>query len=159
MKKPSDYTNAWENIIDMGWTFDDRYEKCFLSPDRAREIDDSISLLRYAKLISLEERIMITNIVSLGKKRYIEFQEKIRNEPRVIAQKFISKKNVREFIFKRDNYKCLKCEKDFSLTIDHIVPVSRNGVNRLYNLQTLCRGCNSSKGTNIIDYRKGVNNG
>lgn len=32
------------------------------------------------------------------------------------------------------------------LSLDHIIPVSRNGRDREENLRTLCRPCNSKKG-------------
>ena len=125
-----------------------------MSPKEVNRLERNLSFLRKHKFIIPEERYIIKSIIKLGRIRYIEFQEKLRNEPRKQAQKFISKKNVREFIFKRDGYKCLKCNKNYSLSLDHIVPIEKGGLNRLYNLQTLCISCNSSKGIKIIDYRK-----
>lgn len=77
-------------------------------------------------------------------------------QPRFIAQKFIGKKNVRLFIFKRDGYACLKCGTKNNLTIDHIIPISIGGENLLFNLQTLCRSCNSIKKDTYKDYRNGA---
>lgn len=57
---------------------------------------------------------------------------------------------------KYDN-KCLACGKigDYqTLTMDHVIPVIYGGKNLISNIQPLCRECNSSKGTKIIDYRK-----
>ena len=50
---------------------------------------------------------------------------------------------------------CLKCGNDNpgSLTLDHIVPVSKGGKGHLDNLQTLCRKCNNRKGAKTVDYR------
>lgn len=58
-----------------------------------------------------------------------------------------------------DSYgnRCLKCGRgDVKLTIDHIIPISKNGSNSIDNIQPLCQSCNSSKGTKIIDYRNGA---
>lgn len=44
---------------------------------------------------------------------------------------------------------CGKFEPDIKLTIDHIIPVSRDGTNDINNLQPLCGPCNSRK-RNII---------
>lgn len=60
---------------------------------------------------------------------------------------------VREHIFSRDGYECLRCWVKDNLTIDHIIPLSKGGTNRMGNMQTLCMGCNSDKGNNIVDYR------
>lgn len=58
----------------------------------------------------------------------------------------------RKKIYARDGYKCLKCRATENLTIDHIVPASRGGVKRKFNLQTLCKKCNEEKGDMIICY-------
>jgi len=57
---------------------------------------------------------------------------------------------------KYDN-KCLSCGKsgDYrTLTMDHVIPVMYGGKNNINNIQPLCKNCNSTKGTKIIDYRK-----
>ena len=51
----------------------------------------------------------------------------------------------------RDDYSCRYCGDDFSaipldLTLDHLFPVSRGGVDEMWNLATACRSCNSKKG-------------
>jgi len=58
--------------------------------------------------------------------------------------------------FKRDNFTCVKCgfspeNKDdcIKLHADHIHPEKHGGKASLENLQTLCRNCNSSKGSKM----------
>lgn len=59
-----------------------------------------------------------------------------------------------EELKKRYDYMCLRCErKDVELTQDHVVPVSKGGVNLIGNIQPLCHSCNSIKRTNTTDYR------
>ena len=62
----------------------------------------------------------------------------------------------REIIGKQNN-SCGKCKRKFSKdlppTRDHIVPLSKGGLLTKENCQALCRACNTSKGTKIIDYR------
>ena len=49
--------------------------------------------------------------------------------------------------------RCACCGEEKSLTVDHIIPVSRGGRNSIENIQPLCRSCNSSKGTKKTNYR------
>ena len=49
--------------------------------------------------------------------------------------------------------KCLQCNKQEELTVDHIIPISKGGNNDISNIQPLCGSCNSSKGTKTLDFR------
>jgi len=64
---------------------------------------------------------------------------------------------IRQQIYKHDNYQCLCCGKErrrgVSLEIDHILPIAMGGKNIPSNLQTLCKQCNGIKGVNEINYR------
>ena len=53
---------------------------------------------------------------------------------------------LQERIYERDGYRCLVCSTTESLTIDHIIPISKGGSDDDDNLQTLCSRCNSAKG-------------
>jgi 5-methylcytosine-specific restriction endonuclease McrA len=54
-----------------------------------------------------------------------------------------SKKNI----LTRDGHRCAYCGNDKErLTIDHILPLSRNGGNSFENCVTSCRPCNNKKG-------------
>lgn len=43
--------------------------------------------------------------------------------------------------------RCAICSATDHITKDHIIPVSKGGVNDISNIQPLCRSCNSHKGT------------
>lgn len=60
---------------------------------------------------------------------------------------------TRAHIYDRDGYVCLRCNSKCDLTIGHIIPISKGGVNRMGNMQTLCENCNIEKGDLIVDYR------
>lgn len=56
---------------------------------------------------------------------------------------------VRLVVLERDKWRCQKCGKELrgsDATVDHIVPLSKNGERlSMSNLQALCRKHNSSK--------------
>jgi 5-methylcytosine-specific restriction endonuclease McrA len=139
--------------IYLEWQWDDRYHKCFLYPKHVAQYEQRLSELRRQKEITKDLRSVYNGLIYLGKKRYKEFQEKLRNQPRVDAQKFIGDKKVRKYIFDKYGEICLRCGTTENISIDHIIPIHLKGANILDNLQPLCRSCNSWKGTLIIDYR------
>lgn len=137
----------------MKWSFDDCFDRCFLYPDEVEKQNYNISKLRSLDLISIEDRLVFQQIIKMGQKRHYQFLQKKKNKPRIEAQKFLSKKNIRKFIFERDNYSCLRCGSKKKLSLDHIQPVNKKGKNTISNLQTLCTSCNSKKSDNYKDYR------
>ena len=55
--------------------------------------------------------------------------------------------SLQKKVWERDKYRCVHCGTHLDLCVDHIVPESKGGTLDLNNLQTLCRRCNSKKGT------------
>jgi 5-methylcytosine-specific restriction endonuclease McrA len=62
------------------------------------------------------------------------------------------------FLFARDGYRCQYCGKHKGqlrgrefLTRDHIMPVSRGGLNTWQNVVTACSPCNNRKGSMLPD--------
>lgn len=60
----------------------------------------------------------------------------------------------RQNIFKRDGNKCQYCGAVQDLTLDHVLPRSRNGKSSWENLVTACKSCNSKKGDYTPDEAK-----
>lgn len=72
------------------------------------------------------------------------------------SQDIILTDEEREQIKKRDGYTCQCCfryGKGVRLEIDHIIPVFQGGPANVENSQTLCKECNSKKGTNAINFK------
>ena len=73
----------------------------------------------------------------------------------VAGQRALMTSKLREKIKLRDNYSCCSCslsirdEKNLLLEIDHIIPLSKGGMTKEDNLQTLCWRCNRTKGSKI----------
>lgn len=60
-----------------------------------------------------------------------------------------------EELRKKYNYTCPCCgkkEPKIKLTVDHIIPLIKKGLNKISNIQPLCRTCNNKKYTKIIKY-------
>lgn len=49
--------------------------------------------------------------------------------------------------------KCLSCESEEYLTLDHINPLDAGGENLIGNVQPLCLRCHMKKGVRVVDFR------
>ena len=140
------------SILNIRYSFNDRYGLSFITPAQYGNILSALSVLRKNKIWDGYSCAFAQDIF----KHYYNNGSKIKildeSQPRLIAQKFIGRKKIREFIIKRDK-KCLRCGREDKLTIDHIEPISKGGENKLGNLQTLCKSCNSIKRDSFKDYR------
>jgi len=66
-------------------------------------------------------------------------------------------------IFKRDKFICAMCKRKCLRnvkwphprypTIDHIIPLSKNGLHVIQNLRTLCWACNMQKRATLVPYQ------
>lgn len=88
--------------------------------------------------------------------RFVLFlSEKIKFNNSVAGQRSLMTSKLRQQIKERDHFTCQKCgvsieqEPHLLLEIDHIVPISKVGLTKEDNLQTLCWRCNRSKGAKI----------
>ena len=60
----------------------------------------------------------------------------------------LSRKNI----LRRDNHKCQYCGRsDLTLTVDHVMPISRAGEDTWENLVCACVHCNNKKGDRTPD--------
>lgn len=71
-------------------------------------------------------------------------------EPRLSREYDYIPQETRFAVYRRDSYRCLHCNAETRLSIDHIVPVSRGGTHDIDNMQTLCRSCNSRKRDTLV---------
>ena len=70
-------------------------------------------------------------------------------DPNKINKPKITKASVRptrkKRVFNERGAKCAHCGTEENLTIDHIIPRSKGGTNKIENLQVLCKKCNLKK--------------
>ena len=66
---------------------------------------------------------------------------------RTPPKKAVIKQGLRTRVLERDRYRCVHCGTHLDLCVDHIHPESKGGTLDETNLQTLCRSCNSKKGS------------
>lgn len=59
-------------------------------------------------------------------------------------------------LYQRDGWKCQVCGSLDRLSLDHKLPRTRGGTDDDANLWTLCRSCNSKKGTRTVEEWLGV---
>ena len=67
----------------------------------------------------------------------------------------LTKKEIKERLYKQQNCKCNGCGNQFPITameIDHIFPKSRGGEDNYENFQLLCGWCNKVKGNRDMKY-------
>lgn len=63
----------------------------------------------------------------------------------------------KSFLINRDGNKCGYCFQTKKLTIDHIIPLSKGGADKIYNMILACRSCNVEKADmNIEDWLKHI---
>ena len=144
----------WDIVYNPNYRFNDNYGIAYLTPESYVIVSDSLSALRRSKDIESHCYHVIANLFKIHYHNYFKIKDLDHIQPRIIAQKFIGRKKIRNFIFNRDKI-CLRCGTDDALTIDHIEPISKGGENKLSNLQTLCKSCNSIKKDNFKDFRYG----
>ena len=93
-------------------------------------------------------------LVYKGKAEIVESEGEINNKhkrPSIIRlYKYVNlpyRKLVlsKDNIFRRDEHSCVYCGGSSNLTIDHIIPKSKGGLNTWENLATCCFRCNAYK--------------
>jgi len=137
--------------------FIDRDEKAFdvLPLDTSSPTYDGEMNL-YLVTSSLILTIMISQALEQYEK--LIFDLEIRLEKKLREGKGINSPNqrlpipgdVKMFVWKRDQGKCVKCGSQINLEFDHIIPVSKGGSNTARNIELLCESCNRKKSNNIV---------
>lgn len=118
-------------------------------------VGESLSNLRRHKIVNPEDLADQRDKLKEFRRICIHWEERKRSKPRRDACTHTGKKAVRKAVFLKYGRKCLACGSTKNICIDHVIPVDKGGENDILNYQPLCKSCNSRKGTNTTDYRKG----
>ena len=117
--------------------------KGWLAPSLQHKLDSHIKLVDRIKSI-----LPITNVIV----EVASFDaQKIQN-PEITGIEYqqgtLQGYEIREYLLEKWNRKCAYCgKKNVPLEVEHIIPKSRRGTNRVDNLTLACRSCNQSKGS------------
>lgn len=65
---------------------------------------------------------------------------------RIPLSRAAREKPSKSAIYRRDNHSCQYCGSTRNLTIDHLIPKCRGGLDTWENLLIACSGCNTEKG-------------
>jgi len=123
--------------------FDNRGRKDgWLAPSLDHKLQSHIKLIEQLKQI-----LPITNVII----EVASFDQQKMVKPEISGVEYqqgeLQGYNVRNYLLEKFNHKCAYCgKKDVPLEIEHIVPKSRGGSNRVSNLTLSCHDCNQKKG-------------
>ena len=69
-----------------------------------------------------------------------------------IAQKHKEERPPKTQIYKRDKNTCQYCGSKSKLTLDHVIPKSKGGLDTWDNLVVACSSCNVKKGDKLLEH-------
>lgn len=116
------------------------------------DLDDQVLMAWIVELIQRREVVIVADDPTIGwgmepgapvlyiqhPRRFARFQDR---RPIPVA--------VRRAVMERDEHTCQLCGATDALSLDHIVPFSRGGLDTIENLRVLCRLCNSRRGNRV----------
>ena len=97
-----------------------------------------------AEVLKKSDKPLMTSVGDFVRPLIIRLLKYVRNSIKPI-------KLNRKRIYKRDNFECIYCGSRKNLTIDHVIPRSKGGINSWDNLVTCCAGCNLKKGDKSLE--------
>lgn len=122
-------------------------KKGWIPPSLQSRVDNIKSLV-----YKLQKLIPLTNISYENCK----FDTQLMNNENIksveYSQGTLTGYEVREYLLEKFDRKCMYCGKEnVSLEIEHIIPKSRGGSNRIDNLGMACHECNQAKGNKTAE--------
>ncbi|MCI0488954.1 MAG: RNA-guided endonuclease IscB [Blastocatellia bacterium] len=127
----------------------------FLNRKSKRELPPSLES-RVSNTITWIERLCRYCPISAISMELVKFDTQAMQNPEIAGvayqQGTLAGYECREYLLEKFNRTCAYCKKkDVPLQIEHIVPKSRGGTNRISNLTIACQSCNQKKGNMTAD--------
>ena len=151
LKSKNDVLAEHDKITFLRWKLNDnRTDERYLDRKEIHFAYRALKRLTFWNIYALLDETKIRELeklikTSIKQQLYLASKEKLRAD----ACRFTGNKKIRKIILARNNHMCCLCGSLENLTLDHIVPVSKGGMNNVSNLQTLCKSCNSKKSNKL----------
>jgi 5-methylcytosine-specific restriction protein A len=153
MDKIVDRESLFDYLSSIKWVSADCNRMTMLMPKCQVRYLEAINHGVSLSLFEGREESILRSLLKMGVDNYNYVNSQPKNVRRREAQRVLAKKNIRDWVFRRDGYACLWCGATQKLAIDHINPIKNGGTDHLSNLQTLCKSCNSKKSGTYKDFR------
>ncbi len=119
----------------------------WLAPSIQHKLDKHEQLVQEIKKILPVDKVRV---------EVAKFDQQKLQDPEISGKEYqhgtLDGYNVKNYLLEKFNYKCAYCGKtDVPLEVEHIVPKSRGGSDRVDNLTISCRECNQEKGNQTAE--------
>jgi 5-methylcytosine-specific restriction endonuclease McrA len=127
--------------------FNNRGKKGWFAPSIRHKLDSHIRLIeKIKKLLPITKTVI----------EVASFDTQKMQNPEISGIEYqhgeLQGYEVREYLLEKFNRKCAYCgKKDTPLEVEHIVPKSRGGSDRISNLTIACHECNQTKGSQTAE--------
>lgn len=127
--------------------FDNRGKECWLAPSIQHKLDSHIRLIEKIKSLVPISKVII---------EVASFDSQKMQNPEISGIEYqqgeLQGYEVREYLLEKWDRKCAYCGKDnIPLEIEHIIPKSKGGTDRVSNLTISCHKCNQKKGNKTAE--------
>lgn len=129
------------NLVDNG------HRGALLPPSLEARINQTMSVVT-----KITRSMPITGIST----EHVKFDTQLMQEPDITGIEYQQGElfgyEVREYLLEKFGRRCAYCGKgNIPLEVEHIIPKSRGGSNRVTNLTIACRNCNQEKGNRTAE--------